>query len=313
MIRPEPVIVVFGPTAVGKTAFIDFLFSRILSIEIISADSMQVYRYMNIGTAKPPPSLIARVPHHLIGIVEPSFQFNAGQFVHRADQLVSQIRRRGNFPVLCGGTAYYLRSFINGLPDSPPGKSSIRRELKRELETRGLASLLEELGKVDPITRSGLNENDSYRVLRALEVYRTSGRPLSSFSNPTESRTRYKFLRVGLKRPRPELYERINERVETMFASGLVEEFKTLLEMGYGFSDPGMRGIGYREFFEMRKGCQTICQVKESIKMNSRRYAKRQITFFKTLPEVLWEEADDVDRLAAPIENFVNEVNEVPT
>lgn len=307
MIRSEPVIVVFGPTAVGKTVFIENLFSRIANLEIINADSMQVYRYMNVGTAKPSGQLRERIPHHLIDIVEPTFQFNAGQFVHRAERLLPEIRRRGKTPILCGGTAYYLRSFITGLPDSPPGDPSIRRELKRELEERGVRPLLDELARVDPGTRARVKDQDTYRIIRALEVYRGSGRPLSSFSNPNKPRDGYAFLLLGLKREREQLYTRIGERVERMFRGGLVEEVESLLKMGFGFEDPGMRGIGYREFFDLQKGCLTLAGVKEMIKKNSRRYAKRQITFFKSLEGVVWSSPDDLDSASSRIKEFLGD------
>jgi tRNA dimethylallyltransferase len=301
----EPVIVVFGPTAVGKTVFIENLYSRISNIEIINADSMQVYRYMNVGTAKPSDQLRKRIPHHLIDVVEPTFQFNAGEFVHRAERLLPEISRRGKTPILCGGTAYYLRSFITGLPDSPPGDPSIRRELKRELEERGAQPLLDELARVDRGTRARLKDQDTYRIIRALEVYRGSGRPLSSFTNPSKPRPKYSFLLLGLKREREQLYARIGERVERMFRGGLVEEVKYLLSKGFGFEVPGMRGIGYREFFDMQKGCSTLGGVKEMIKGNSRRYAKRQITFFKSLEGVVWQSPDDLDSASSRIKDFL--------
>ena len=305
MIRSEPVIVVFGPTAVGKTVFIENLFSRISNIEIINADSMQVYRYMDVGTAKPSDQLRERVPHHLIDVVEPTFQFNAGQFVHRAERLLPEIRRRGKTPILCGGTAYYLRTFIAGLPDAPPGDPSIRRALKRELDERGVQPLLDELASVDPGTRARVKDQDTYRIIRALEVYRGSGQPLSSFTNPNKPREGYTFLLLGLKREREQLYSRIGERVELMFRGGLVEEVKYLLSKGFGVNDPGMRGIGYREFFDLQKGCSTLGGVKEMIKRNSRRYAKRQITFFKSLEGVVWESPEQVDSASSRIKEFL--------
>jgi tRNA dimethylallyltransferase len=306
-----PVTVVFGPTAVGKTEFIERLFSCLPNIEIINADSMQVYRGLDIGTAKPSRQMRERIPHHLIDILEPSHQFNAGQFVHRAEDLIAAIRRRGNTAILCGGTAYYLRSFITGLPDSPPGDTVIRRQLKSEAEQKGLEALLDELGRVDPVTRSRVKDRDAYRVLRALEVYRCSGRPLSAFTNPTAPRKDYEFFPVGLTRERGELYRRIEQRVERMFRQGLVREVSLLLESGLGFEDPGMRGIGYREFFELCKGCTTLETVKQLIKRNSRRYAKRQITFFKSLADVHWLDPDQVDSACALIRSFLDAPGDV--
>jgi tRNA dimethylallyltransferase len=266
---------------------------------------MQAYRLLDIGTAKPSRQLRQRIPHHLIDVLEPTQQYNAGQFVHLADELVHRIQGRGNIPILCGGTAYYLRCFITGLPDSPPGDPEIRKALKIEAEQRGLPALLDELERADPVTRSRVKERDTYRILRALEVYRSSGRPLSAFTNPTAPRKDYGFLLIGLTRERGQLYERIAQRVERMFREGLVEEVGSLLKRGLGFSDPGMRGIGYREFFELRKGCTTLDMVKELIKRNSRRYAKRQITFFKTLPDVHWLGPEEVDCACQLIRSFL--------
>ena len=266
---------------------------------------MQAYRLLDIGTAKPARELRERIPHHLIDMLEPTQQYNAGQFVHLAEELIPQIRERGNIPILCGGTAYYLRSFITGLPDSPPGDPEIRRALKSESEQGGVQVLLDELERVDPVTRSRVKERDTYRVLRALEVYRSSGRPLSAFTNPTAPRQDYGFLLLGLTRERGQLYARIEQRVERMFREGLVGEARSLLNRGLGFDDPGMRGIGYREFFELRKGCTTLAEVKELIKRNSRRYAKRQITFFKTLDEVHWLGPEEVDSACDLIRSFL--------
>jgi tRNA dimethylallyltransferase len=266
---------------------------------------MQAYRLLDIGTAKPPRDLRERIPHHLIDILEPTEQYNAGRFVRLAEELILRIRKRGNIPILCGGTAYYLRSFITGLPDSPPGDPEIRRALKIEAEQGGVRALLDELERVDPLTRSRVKERDSYRILRALEVYRSSGRPLSAFTNPAEPRKDYRFLLLGLSRERGQLYVRIEQRVERMFREGLLGEVDSLLNRGLGFDDPGMRGIGYREFFELRKGCTTLAAVKELIKRNSRRYAKRQISFFKTLADVYWLDPEAVDAACDLIRSFL--------
>lgn len=264
---------------------------------------MQVYRHLDVGTAKPPVWLRERLPHHLLDVVDPDCQFDVGQFVHLADELVAQIVARGRHPVLCGGCAFYLRSFINGLPDSPPADAAVRAALKAELAERGLAALREELQRVDPVSCAAIGERDRYRLLRALEVYRTSGRPRSSFVNPEEPRGCYRFLLIGLERPREELYRRIDQRVEQMMAAGLAAEVRDLLGRGYTAADPGLRGIGYREFLSAGpEGQPSPQQVEEEIKGNSRRYAKRQITFFRSLPGVHWHHPQDVPALQALVE-----------
>jgi tRNA dimethylallyltransferase len=300
----EPVVVVFGPTAVGKTELLLELFSGPMEAEVVAADSMQVYRHLDVGTAKPTPDILKRIPHHLIGVLEPDQQFNAGEFVKRADALVREISGRGRLAVVSGGTAYYLRSFLFGLPDAPPGDPDVRRQLKRELGERGLVPLLEELARVDPVTTGRIAPQDSYRVLRALEVYRSSGRPLSEFRNPSDPRGVFRTLLIGLERPREELYRRIDARVERMFAAGLAEELRRLMAAGYGREAPGMQGIGYREFFTMQAGCLPWGSLRELIKRNSRRYAKRQLTFFRAIPRVSWFDPRDVEAIKERIGEF---------
>lgn len=257
-------------------------------VEIINADSMQVYRGMDIGTAKPGRDVLERLPHRMLDIVEPDRQFNVGEFCRRAEKLIEEIYSRDRLPVIAGGAAYYLRSFIFGLPAAPAGSDRVRRELKELLRSHGLPYLHRELGRVDPATAAGVDARDSYRIVRALEVYRTGGKPLSAYPVPDTVRAKYDFLCLGLERPREELYERINSRVDNMFELGLAAEVRSLVLRGYGADAPGMRGIGYREFFEMRKGYLNSRGLKELIKTNSRRYAKRQMTFFRSIPQVRW-------------------------
>ena len=298
-------VVLFGPTGVGKSELAGCLATRFPGLEIVNADSLQVYRYLDIGTAKPSAATRQAIPHHLIDIVDPDVQFDAGQFVRRAEQAISEILARGGLPLLCGGTAYYLRSFICGLPEAPASNPMIRRQLKDELADKGLEPLLAELARLDPVTRSAVAEADAYRVLRALEVHRATGRPLSSFANPDRPRADYTFLTLGLARERPELYRRIDVRVEGMFVAGLSREVAGLLARGYGAGDPGLHGIGYREFFLMQRGCWTLSDLREAIQRNSRRYAKRQITFFKSLPSVQWLPAGEPERVVRRINGFL--------
>jgi len=266
---------------------------------------MQVYRGMDIGTAKPSGELLARLPHHLLDVVDPDQQFSAGEFVRRAEVLVREIRARGGVPLLCGGTAYYLRSFICGLPAAPASAPQLRRRLQARRREEGLASLRNELERVDPRTHAAVAARDSHRVLRALEVYHASGRPLSSFLNPGAPRADHLFLLLGLERPREELYLRIERRVEAMFEQGLVGEVRSLLARGYGPRDPGLRGIGYQEFLQMRAGCWSLRDVREAIQLHTRRYAKRQITFFKSLPAVQWLPAAEPEAVRQHLAAFL--------
>ena len=302
---PIPVLVLFGPTASGKTNIL-FELSTDSQIEIISADSMQVYRGMDIGTAKPSAEERERLPHHLIDIRDPSQQFNAGDFVRLADEACLEITSRGKLPVVSGGTGFYLKNFILGLSEAPPSDNDVREKLKVELSEKGAAALMEELAVCDSVSAGRIHINDEYRLLRALEVYRCCGKPLSSFEiNENKKRGNFRFIIIGLSRPREELYKRINLRCADMFKQGLAEEVCSLYEAGYTPNDPGLRAIGYREFFiedleEPGKWrlSDDLNGVQALIAQNSRRYAKRQVTFFAGLPNVKWVDGDEVRRFS---------------
>jgi tRNA dimethylallyltransferase len=327
---PIPVLILFGPTASGKTNVLLRLFGSGSAfprrVEIVSADSMQVYRGMDIGTAKPSAEELARLPHHLIDIRSPEEQFNAGDFVRLAEEAIVDIAGRGAFPVVAGGTGFYLKNLALGLPEAPPADAAIRAALKLELQEKGAGALMTELARFDPVSAAKIHPHDEYRLLRALEVLRLSGRPLSSFgasgSDPVNSAfdsrqrcPRFRFLTIGLFRPREELYRRIDERCAAMFSQGLPDEVRGLYEKGYTPNNPGLRAIGYREFFvEDEAGhfslSGDLAGVQALIAQNSRRYAKRQITFFASLPEAQRlecgkDEAETAKKLRAELEKFL--------
>lgn len=300
-----PVVLIFGPTAVGKTRLLSRLFPGMA--EIISADSMQVYRYMDIGTAKPSKEEREQIPHHLIDILNPDRQYNVGKFVHLADKLVPEITARNRIPVVSGGTAFYFVNFIYGLPETPPGDPIIRKKLKQECDERGPEALFQELAAADPESAGRIGEKDTYRIIRALEVLRQTGRPLSRFKTGFKKREGYNFLTIGLQRSREELYRRIDRRVDDMMKAGLKEEVVRLLGLGYTAADPGMRGIGYREFMQMRAdGCITLGDAAERIKQSSRKYAKRQIAFFKKICDVNWFHPEDFHGIGNRINRFLS-------
>ena len=303
---PIPVICLFGPTAVGKTDLLLELFRD--TGEIVSADSMQVYKRMDIGTAKPDPDYLRQLPHHLIDILEYTTQFNTGDFVKLADKAVEDISCRGLLPVISGGTAFYFRNFLFGLPPIPSVPPGLRKELNRRKELEGLEALREELCRVDPSSAKRIEPGDSSRIIRALEVFLGTGKPLSSFPLSDKPRDSHRCLMIGLKRDRQELYDRINSRVDIMFSRGLVEEVRSLLAEGASFDDPGMKGIGYSEFARMMEnGCCCLDEVKEQIKQDSRRYAKRQMTFFKSLPGVEWYHPDQKQKIREDMEIFLDQ------
>jgi len=296
-------ILLFGPTAVGKTELIRQLFSS--DFEVISADALQVYRKLDIGTAKPSRRERREIPHHLIDIRDPEEAFSVGDFVREADICMGDIRSRGRIPLISGGTAFYLIRFLYGLPETPPPDPEVREELELRLEAEGSSRLFDELTEVDPASSRAIHPNDTYRILRALEVYHGTGRPLSEFRLPTRPRSGLEPLVLGLYREREELYRRIDERVDRMWRAGLLDEVRALIDGGYRADDPGLKGIGYQEFFRMRRlGEWTFADVKEEIKKNSRRYAKRQLTFFRKLEETEWFHPTDAGSIAECLDRY---------
>ncbi len=299
--RPT-VLILFGPTAVGKTS----LLGRVCAdrCEVINADSRQVYRFLDIGTAKPDLETRRRVRHHLIDVCNPSRQYTAGRFVRDAERLVEEVRRRGALPVIAGGAGYYIRNFIFGLPENPGTFPEIRVRLRREIRERGAAEMYGELAAVDAAAAARISPNDRYRICRALEVFRGCGRPLSSFRVPDRLREEYRFVIVGLDRPRRELYERIEKRIDAMFDAGLVAETAAALAAGYDERSPGLRSIGYREVLDLRSaGCGTLEATVAEVKRNTRRYAKRQLTFFRRFPVDHVIHPDEADSLRRIIES----------
>jgi tRNA dimethylallyltransferase len=315
----KPVFILFGPTASGKTAVLARLFAPGAKAELISADSMQVYRGMDIGTAKPSLAERAKIPYHLIDIRNPDEQFNAGEFVRLAETACLGITGRGALPVVSGGTGFYLKNLVLGLSEAPPADPVIRAELKKELlSSKGASFLMEELKKADPVSAGRIHINDEYRLLRALEVYRVSGRPLSSYAvtpNNVPAASEFRFLLAGLRRSREELYRRINERTAAMFRAGLPAELRRLYEAGFSPADPGLRAIGYREFFVEDKSCprgwrlsEDLAGVESLVAQNSRRYAKRQITFFASLPDAKWIDCgNDEEAVASDIRGLLED------
>lgn len=306
-----PVIVFFAPTATGKTALTlelfgsGSLFDFKNKAEILSCDSQAVYKYFDIGTAKPTPEERAAVPYHLVDFADPAIQFGLGEFMEEADRLCGEIWFRKNVPVLCGGTGFYARNFILGAPTTPESDEKIRVHIKEKLVELGKESLYAELKIVDPLSARKININDEYRICRALEVFYTSGKPLSSYALPDVPRSQYEFLTIILNRDKDDLYRRIDLRVEKMFEEGLAEEIEKLKSMGYTKDTPAMKAIGYSEFFI---DGLSVDQVKEKIKNDSHHYAKKQYTFMRGIPGAVTVDADDKDRVAMLVGDFISSV-----
>ena len=275
----QKLIIICGPTGVGKTS-VAMQLAENLAGEIISADSRQVYKYMNIGTAKPTPEELASVPHHLIDIIDPDEKFTAGEFVKKADLAITKIKKNKRIPFVVGGTGFYIKSLSYGLCKIPPIPAAIRNELKQETEKNGVQALHETLKEIDPIAAQKIESNDGNRIVRALEVYRVTGFPISSYWQKDTLEKRYQYFTIYLNQERSELYEKINSRIDKMVQEGLFDEFKHLLEMGYTQNDPGMNSLGYKEFFDHINGVYDWHTTVDLIKQHMRNYAKRQLTWF---------------------------------
>lgn len=306
-----PVIVFFAPTATGKTALTLDLFGASSffdfkdKAEIISCDSQAVYKYFDIGTAKPTKKERECVPYHLVDFIEPDVQFGLGEFMQMADSTCAEIWSRKKIPVICGGTGFYARNFILGAPRTPETDENVRSQIRKKLFNLGKDALHAELKIVDPISAEKININDEYRICRALEVFYTSGKPLSSFDLPKNPRRQYNFLTIILERNKEDLYRRIDFRVDKMFEAGLAEEIEFLKNMGYTKETPAMKAIGYSEFFI--EGL-SIEQIKEKIKIDSHHYAKKQLTFMRGIPNSISIDADDKITVAKYVSDFINSV-----
>ncbi|HEX5690116.1 MAG TPA: tRNA (adenosine(37)-N6)-dimethylallyltransferase MiaA, partial [Roseiflexaceae bacterium] len=282
--QSTPLLAIVGPTAVGKTR-LSIELARELNGEIVSADSRQVYRFMDIGTAKPTPSERAAAPHHLIDAVDPDEDFSLGLYVDLARAAIADIAARGRLPLLVGGTGQYLAALLQGwnVPRVEP-QPELRAALERQAQEEGAAALHARLAQVDPAAAAAILPSNVRRVIRALEVYEITGRPISELqakqTPPFQARTLWLTL------PAPELYARIDERVDAMVAEGLVEEVRGLVDRGYGWQLPAMSGLGYREFQPYFEGASTLEQAIERLKFDTHAFARRQPNWFRRLPAV---------------------------
>lgn len=301
-----------GPTAVGKSAIALALAER-SGGEIISVDSMQVYRGLDIGTAKPSAAERARVPQHLIDVVELDEPFDAAKFVALAQQAAGEIQLRGRVPIFCGGTGLYFKAYLEGLGEAPPTDEKLRAEL----EATPLPELLQELGQRDPVTFAKIDRQNPRRVVRALEVIRLTGKPFSAqrarwgeapeepLSSPEGTRGRSPHQMICLSRQSADLHARINARVDEMFAAGLVEETRRLLERGLEQNKTAMQAIGYRQVVEHLRGARSLPETIDLVKIKTRQFAKRQLTWFRKYANAQWIElrpeslASDVARQLA--------------
>ncbi|MFA7404623.1 MAG: tRNA (adenosine(37)-N6)-dimethylallyltransferase MiaA [Pelobacteraceae bacterium] len=284
------ILVICGPTASGKSD-LALQLAHALDAEIVNADSMQIYRGLDIGTAKPTKEQQAEIRHHLIDVADPDQLFSAADFADAADAAIRSIVSRGKRAIVVGGTGLYIRALISGLVDSPSGAGELREALQAEADRIGNEAMLERLRLVDPVLAATLHPNNLVRIIRALEVYQLTGIPLSRYQKEHAFATRrYDTLQIGILVDRGVLYQRIDERVERMLATGLLQEVSALLAAGYGRELKSMRSIGYKEAAAQLCGELSAEEAARLIKRDTRHYAKRQQTWFKADPDILWFE-----------------------
>lgn len=279
------VIIILGPTGVGKTA-VSILIAMALKTEIISADSMQIYRHMDIGTAKPSADELGAVPHHLINILSPKESFSAGMFRERAEEAIDGLHAKNKIPIIVGGTGLYVRSLTEGLFDGPVADWSLREKLMENEKVHGSGHLYKYLSDMDPAAAEKINLNDLRRTVRALEVSIKGKKKMSEYQKSSTIPSDYNFVKIGLLRDRAELYRMIEERVERMMEEGLLEETERLLQMKPGRT--ALQALGYREIGRHLEGAIDLEEAVRLTKKRTKMYAKRQMTWFNRETDINW-------------------------
>ena len=313
-VEPGPelprILVVGGPTAVGKSSFALEIAER-LGGEIVGADSVQIYRDVDIGTAKPGEAERERVPHHLIDELELDADFDVAQYVERAQKVIADIRSRGKLPIVVGGTGLYLRLLVHGIFEAPEASDEIRQKYEQIAVEEGMEALHDRLAEVDPKLAGKLDVNDGVRIRRGMEVWEQTGRPLSelqaehAFSDPN-----YFAMKIGLIRPRQELYDRINRRFDQMLDEGLMEEYRELIEAGYDRDLKPLQALGYRQMGQIIFDDVPFEEAVRDAKTRSRRYAKKQISWLRGEPNLQWamapvaRQGELPARVVADVERF---------
>lgn len=307
----DKLLAIVGPTAVGKS-HVALSVAKRFGGEIVSADSVQVYRGMDIGAAKPTPEERAQVPHHLIDIVEPDAYYTVADFQRDALAVIQQIHNRGKLPILVGGTGLYIRAVIQDFTFSESGiNKSLRERLWEEAERFGPAHLHAKLVKVDPVTAKKLHPNDLRRVVRALEVFEQSNCSISEQAAKTSGESRYHTTMFALTMPREQLYRRIEERVDKMMDQGLLAEVEGLLQQGVPADAKSMQSLGYRQLVAHLQRKLTLEDAVSLIKRDTRRFAKRQLTWFRREQEITWLDCSNFNGVASVAENIYSSGQEI--
>jgi len=293
--KDNNLLILLGPTGVGKTDISIKLAQKKPDIEMVSADSMQIYKYMDIGTAKPDKNILKTIKHHMIDIVEPAENFDVTQYSKLAADIISDVFKRGKIPILAGGSGLYISSIISPLFTGPAKDSEFRKILEEEAKIHGNKYLYDKLAKIDPISASKIEINDLRRIIRALEVYKSTGKSISCLQKEDSNKNiKFKYYIIGLKRDRENIYNRINLRVDKMIEDGFIEEVKNLREMGYKEDLNSMQGLGYKQINKHINGAYTKEEAVNLIKIETRHYAKRQMTWFKNkIENIQWIDLDE--------------------
>ncbi len=303
--RKIPLIVIAGPTASGKTA-LSVNIAKTIGGEIVSADSMQIYKYMNIGTAKPTEDEKQGIPHHMMDFLEPSVSFSVADYCQMAGKIISDIDSRGKIPVMVGGTGLYIDSLINGVDfGEEQGDPKIRKEMMQLAEKEGNEAVHKILEEIDPETAAKYHPNNLRRIIRAIEVYKTQGKTVSQ-KEKEEKISPYDVAYFCIDWDREVLYDRINRRVDIMVEDGLIEEVKSLLNRDVDPKATAMQSIGYKEFYGYLNGESTLEEALDTVKQSSRHYAKRQLTWFRRNKDIHWlnPETAEADALKIIKEKF---------
>jgi tRNA dimethylallyltransferase len=304
-----PVVVVTGPTASGKTPLAIELALRFAG-EIVNADSMQVFRYMDIGTAKPSPAERARVPHHLIDVVTPKETYSAGRYARDARAAIAGIHARGHVPLLTGGTGLYLRAVLHGLIDGVEADEALREQLEAEQKSAERAGdadrLYRRLLETDPEAAARIHPHDTRRIVRALEIAAETGRPTSHVRGAHRFEdSPYRVLHLALAPERADLYARIDRRCQAMIEGGLLQEVRELVASGYGPELRPMRAIGYRHIVPVMEGRDTLANALEAMRRDTRHFARRQLTWLRRVPDAVWLDPSHAVAIAELVESFL--------
>ncbi len=301
----DAVPILVGPTAVGKTA-VSLQIAKELPIEIISADSRQIYKYLDIGTAKPESDILEKIPHHFINTLNPEEYFSAGMFGEQARELINEIQAKNKIPFIVGGSGFYIQALVEGLSEIEGVDESVRNEVTKRWDSEGAENLYNELKQVDRPLAEKLKPKDKQRILRGLEVYYVSGQKLSDLQKRTPQPASFTTRMAGIMAERNLLYEKINQRVDEMIKRGLIEEVKGLIQLGYKKDLNALNTVGYKEVFDYLDGKLSHEEMVEEIKKYSRRYAKRQLTWFRRDERIKWFNINDYDTLQHLAENILN-------